>query len=86
MALDPTALDQPLTRELATTTGAIARPLRYRLGDAFLPVGTAPPADARLRCCTCGCASTAGTSAECPLCGGRAWEVLPALAVSRLPS
>jgi rubrerythrin len=79
MALDPAALDDTLTqlRELVSSE----RPLRYRLGDAFLPAGTAPPTDARLRCCTCGFGAPAGPStAECPLCGSRAWELLPALA------
>ena len=85
MAIDPSALDQALTRDLATAVTGAARPLRYRLGDAFLPEGTAPPTDARLRCCTCGCGTTAsGSPDSCPLCGGRAWELLPALAQSRL--
>jgi len=85
MATDPSALDQALTRDLAAAVTGVARPLRYRLGDAFLPEGTAPPRDARLRCCTCGfgCAATVG-DAGCPLCGSRAWELLPTLAVRTL--
>lgn len=83
MAVDPTALDQALTRELEAVTG-IDRPLRYRLGDAYLPEGTAPPADCRLRCCTCGFSAPAGLSPEpCRLCGSRAWELLPALSLAR---
>ena len=79
MALDPAALGDTLTHQLRELVSS-ERPLRYRLGDAFLPAGTAPPADARLRCCTCGFASQAGAStSECPLCGSRAWELLPAL-------
>lgn len=85
MAVDPTALDQPLARELVATAVAIGRPLRYRLGDAFLPEGTAPPFGARLRCCTCGSGAQADDSpAPCTLCGSRAWELLPATADSRL--
>jgi hypothetical protein len=85
MAVDPTALDQPLARELAAAAVAIGRPLRYRLGDAFLPEGTAPPDGSRLRCCTCGSGSVATDSPEpCTLCGSRAWELLPAPAVSRI--
>jgi hypothetical protein len=80
MAVDPNALDQALTRELHSVAG-LERPLRYRLGDAFLPEGTAPPVDARLRCCTCGFGGDATvSSAACPLCGSRAWELLPTLA------
>jgi rubrerythrin len=79
MAVDRIALDQALTRDRAGA--ATARPLRYRLGDAFLPLGTAPPPDSRLRCCTCGFGSSGATSAACPLCGSRAWELLPALTV-----
>jgi hypothetical protein len=79
MAVDPTALDQALARDLAAVATASARPLRYRLGDAFLPEGTAPPGDARLRCCTCGFGASAESSAGCPLCGGRARELLPAV-------
>jgi rubrerythrin len=85
MAIDPSALDQALTRDIAAAVITSARPLRYRLGDAFLPVGTAPPTDARLRCCTCGYGATASASpTACPLCGAHAWELLPALAQSRL--
>jgi rubrerythrin len=81
MAVDPSALDQALTRDLAAAVERSLRPLRYRLGDAFLPEGTSAPGDARLRCCTCGYGTTAGASpTPCPLCGGRAWEVLPAVA------
>ena len=82
MAIDPSALDQALTRDLATAVTGAARPLRYRLGDAFLPEGTAPPADAKLRCCTCGYGCGASASdGSCPLCGSRAWELLPTVAV-----
>jgi rubrerythrin len=80
MALNPTALDDALARELRGL-GSAERPLCYRLGDAFLPAGTAPPRDARLRCCTCGFGAQAGTTpTACPLCGSHAWELLPALA------
>jgi hypothetical protein len=82
MAVDRTALDQALTRDrAAAVTGE--RPLWYRLGDAFLPLGTAPPADSRLRCCTCGFGISAASSTSCPLCGSRAWELLPALSLPR---
>ena len=85
MAIDPSALDQALTRDLAAAATGSARPLRYRLGDAFLPEGTAPPSDARLRCCTCGygCGADAGDTG-CPLCGSRAWELLPTVAFRTL--
>jgi hypothetical protein len=80
MAADPTALGDDLARELRELVSS-KRPLRYRLGDAFLPAGTAPPGDARLRCCTCGFGAQAGTTpTACPLCGSHAWELLPALA------
>jgi rubrerythrin len=78
MAVDQKALDAALTREL-TSLVAVERPLRFRLGDAFLPTGSAPPADARLRCCTCGFGSSGGSPTACPLCGSRAWELLPSL-------
>lgn len=84
MAVDPTALDQALTRDLAADLAAL-RPLRYRLGDAFLPEGTAPPSGARLRCCTCGSSATTETlPSACTLCGSRAWELLPGLVQSRI--
>jgi rubrerythrin len=85
MAIDPSALDQALTRDLAAAVTGVARPLRYRLGDAFLPAGTAPPTDARLRCCTCGfgCAVDAHATG-CPLCGSHAWELLPTVSVRTL--
>lgn len=79
MAVDRSALDQALTRDLAATPAD--RPLRFRLGDAFLPDGTAPPADGRLRCCTCGFGSSGAAPAPCPLCGSHAWELLPALSL-----
>jgi hypothetical protein len=80
MAVDRTALDHPLARELAAGV-AIGRPLRYRLGDAFLPEGTAPPFGTRLRCCTCGSGASVDESpTPCGLCGSRAWELLPATA------
>ena len=85
MAIDPSALDQALTRDLAAVVTGSARPLRYRLGDAFLPAGTAPPTDAKLRCCTCGYGcDAAADDGSCPLCGSRAWELLPTLAVRTL--
>jgi rubrerythrin len=78
MALDRPALDEALTREIAGVRAE--RPLRFRLGDAFFPTGTAPPAGARLRCCTCGLGASEGIApAPCPLCGSRAWELLPTL-------
>jgi hypothetical protein len=80
MAADPLALDHAFEHELWERS-SWERPLRYRLGDAFLPIGTAPPGDARLRCCTCGFGARAGSPpAACPLCSSRAWEILPALA------
>jgi hypothetical protein len=79
MAVDRTALDQALTREFDAV--AADRPLRFRLGDAFLPEGTAPPADSRLRCCTCGFGAAAVAAAACPLCGSHAWELLPVLSL-----
>jgi len=83
MAIDPSALDQALTRDFAAAVAESVRPLRYRLGDAFLPEGTAPPSDAKLRCCTCGYGSGAAAGdGSCPLCGSRAWELLPTVAVS----
>jgi rubrerythrin len=79
MAFDRNALDEALTRELAGVV-TVDRPLRFRLGDAFLPTGTAPPSDARLRCCTCGFGISGGAApTPCPLCGSRAWELLPTL-------
>jgi hypothetical protein len=85
MAVDPTAFDEPLARELAAAAAPIGRPRRYRLGDAFLPEGTAPPIGSRLRCCTCGSGAAATDSpAPCTLCGSRAWELLPAPAETRL--
>jgi rubrerythrin len=86
MAVDRTALDQALTRELAEVV-APDRPLRFRLGDAFLPEGTAPPPGSRLRCCTCGFGTAAAQVPEpCPLCGSRAWELLPALSLALRPT
>ncbi len=77
MALDRHALDDTLTRRVAGIV-AVERPLHFRLGDAYLPAGTAPPADARLRCCTCGFGDADATNpAPCPLCGSRAWELFP---------
>jgi hypothetical protein len=76
MAVDRIALDKALTRDLG---GLGAFDLHFRLGDAFLPAGSALPADARLRCCTCGFAFSGGTPTPCPLCGSRAWELLPTL-------
>ena len=84
MAVDQNALDQALSRELADLR-AFDPTLHFRLGDAFLPVGTAPPSDARLRCCTCGFGTSAGVApAPCPLCGSHAWELLPTLAAREL--
>ena len=75
MAVDARPLDQPLTRELL----ADVQPLRFRLHDALLPLGAAPPHNAKLRCCTCGYGVGAGAvPVACPLCGGRAWDVLVA--------
>jgi hypothetical protein len=79
MALDRHALDDALTRE-AVGIAQVGRPLRFRLGDAFLPTGTAPPAEARLRCCTCGFGVEGSAPSPCPLCGSRAWELLPTFA------
>jgi hypothetical protein len=80
MAADPVALEGALSRGLRERV-SWERPLRYRLGDAFLPIGTAPPGDARLRCCTCGFGPRTGSPpAACPLCSSRAWEILPELA------
>ena len=79
MALDRPALDEALTREVAELRVA-EQPLRFRLGDAFLPAGTAPPPGTRLRCCTCGFGVSGRTApAPCQLCGSRAWELLPTL-------
>ena len=78
MDVDRIALDQTLTRDL-TGLVTVEPPLHFRLGDAFLPAGSALPADARLRCCTCGFAFTGRTPTPCPLCGSRAWELLPTL-------
>jgi len=80
MAVDQNALDRALSRELADFR-TLDQTLYFRLGDAFLPRGTAPPTDARLRCCTCGFGTSTGLSpAPCPLCGSHAWELLPTLA------
>jgi rubrerythrin len=79
MAVDRKALDHVLSGEVAGVVH-LQRPLRYRLGDAYLPEGSRPPVDARLRCCTCGFGAQAGVSpASCPLCGSGAWELLPPL-------
>jgi rubrerythrin len=81
MAIDRISLDRTLARHL-DALARTSRPLRYRLGDAFLPEGTAPPSDARLRCCTCGFSADASVAATaCPLCDGHAWELLPTVAV-----
>ena len=77
MAADPVALDAGFAHDLLEHVSS-ERVLHYRLGDAFLPTGTALPDDARLRCCTCGFGARAGSSpAACPLCSSRAWEILP---------
>jgi hypothetical protein len=79
MAVDRKGLDPLLSREVSGLM-QLQRPLRYRLGDVYLPEGSAPPVDARLRCCTCGFGVQAGVSpASCPLCGSGAWELLPPL-------